>query len=165
MRQRATSLDVCRVNQSVEAEETVIGQRHGLVFVLDRRLHRSRSSRSEPLLHRVVVYATGLLPYHTSAREDDEVGNGTDIEAGGELRVFFRVDLQHNRLARHVGSSARDLWRRSATLQSCPGGVLTVMTDLLVSSEELPGLTCQRPAASRGREPSVSPARCRRLPA
>ena len=60
-----------------------------------RLSRRNRSSRSQPLLHLVVTYYARLLRHDMAAREHDEVGYGTNIEAGSNLRVLFCVHFQH----------------------------------------------------------------------
>ena len=74
------------------------------------------------MLQLLVGYQTGLLYYHAPAREDDEVGYTTNIEARSQLSVFFRIDFQHYRLARHVDSGAGDFRSSSATGRAplCP---------------------------------------------
>jgi hypothetical protein len=53
-----------------------------------------------------VAYQTGLLRYDATIREDDKIGNATNIEAPSNLGIFFRVDFQHDSLAGHVSGGS-----------------------------------------------------------
>jgi hypothetical protein len=55
-----------------------------------------------------VAYQSGLLLYPAPTIEDHEIWNAQNIETGGELRVFFGIDLQDDGPARHFRGSLRD---------------------------------------------------------
>lgn len=63
----------------------------------------------EPVLHLLVAYESGLLGDELAGVEDGEVGDATDVVAGGELRVLLGVDLEDEGAAGGVGGGLLDL--------------------------------------------------------
>src|SRR6266850_4068525 len=76
---------------------------------------RDRSGGPEPLLHLFMADQAGLLHHRAATKEDGEVGYATNMEARSKLRIFFRIDFQHDSLARHVSSGSCDFRSSSAT--------------------------------------------------
>jgi hypothetical protein len=61
-----------------------------------------------------MAYHAGLLHHDAATGEDHEIRDAANIVAGGELRIFFRVDLYHYGFAGHVSSGARNFWSSGA---------------------------------------------------
>lgn len=66
-----------------------------------------------------MAYQPGVLACYSTASKDDEVGYAPNVETRSEARVFVRVDLQYDGMARHLGSGARN-FRSSRTTRSAP---------------------------------------------
>jgi hypothetical protein len=56
----------------------------------------------EPFLHLMVINQPCLLEDRFAAREDEEVGDASDLVAGGELWVGFGIHFEHDGFAGHV---------------------------------------------------------------
>src|ERR1700693_2610628 len=69
----------------------------------------------EPLLHLGVIHQASLLHRDAATVEHRKVWYAADIVAGSELRIFFRINFQHDSLPRHVRRSTRNFRSRRTT--------------------------------------------------
>ena len=92
----------------------------GLPPLAKKSSGRCPTRRLQPAFHLIVIHQSRLLHHGPPAGKDREVRDAADLEARGQLRMAFGIDLHHHCLPGHVLRCFRNLRSCHAT-RAAPG--------------------------------------------